>query len=384
MYLKNLSQRLLLVSLLIFLPAMSAANDSLRTINKIIEDVKQEYSPDPRISVYDVEPMVKEDSLILKGAILSKATKEELLEKLAAIDTLIIVDRIALLPHESLGENTYGLIRLSTAQMRRNPGVSAELINQSMMGAEVRVLRNKDDDVSSWWFLCQTEDDYLGWMMKSSLAMGNRDFIEDWRMKDKLIVIVNYAQVFEKKSDDSRVVSDVVRGNILAITDKSWKWYEVETPDGRKGFIRKKFVEKKEDHFEDRAVTENILNTAFQYLGAPYLWGGASIKGADCSGFTQSVFKFNGILLPRDANMQVNEGEEVPLTNNLSHLQPADLLFWGRNEDRITHVGIYIGDKRFIHSDGMVRINSFDPQHEEYNEYRTRTLRVARRILTNN
>jgi cell wall-associated NlpC family hydrolase len=81
--------------------------------------------------------------------------------------------------------------------------------------------------------------------------------------------------------------------------------------------------------------------------------------------------------------MQVKEGEEVPLTNNLSHLKPADLLFWGRNADRITHVGIYIGDKRFIHSDGIVRINSFDPDHEEYSEYRTRTLRAARRIILN-
>lgn len=378
---KNNILKLIILCFFVFLPRVHATNDVPSGIQKIITDVKKEYSPDGRISIFDVAPIIRSDSLILQGEILSKAAKDELLNKFSTIDTLVVMDRIELLPHKSLGENTYGIIRLSTAQMRRGPNIDKELISQTTMGSEVRVLKNKEDDISSWWFLCQTEDDYLGWIMKSSLIMGNEEFIQKWRQKEKLIVVVNYTQIYEKKSEKSRPVSDVVRGNLIAAIGKSWKWYEVETPDGRKGYIRKNKVARVEDHFKKKAGAAQIINTAYQYMGAPYLWGGGSIKGADCSGFTQSVFKFNGNLLPRDANMQVKEGEAVPLTNNLFHLKPADLLFWGPNENKITHVGIYIGDKRFIHSDGIVRINSFDPAHKEYHEYRTRTLRAARRII---
>jgi hypothetical protein len=165
--------------------------------------------------------------------------------------------------------------------MRRKPSVHAELISQTTMGSELRVLKNKEDDLSSWWFLCQTEDDYLGWIMKSSLTMGNESFMDEWRQKDKLIVVVNYAQIFEEKSDKSRPVSDVVRGNLIAAIGKSWKWYEVETPDGRKGYIRKKWVEKVEDHFKKQVKAEHIIHTEYKYLGAHYLWGRGSIKGDD-------------------------------------------------------------------------------------------------------
>jgi len=79
--------------------------------------------------------------------------------------------------------------------------------------------------------------------------------------------------------------------------------------------------------------------------------------------------------------MQALAGRPVELDSTYSHLQPGDLLFFGPKVERITHVAMYLGDRRFIHSDGMVRINSFDPKDKDYSHYRVRGLRVARRFL---
>ena len=94
------------------------------------------------------------------------------------------------------------------------------------------------------------------------------------------------------------------------------------------------------------------------FLGVPYLWGGRSAFGCDCSGFVQTVFKINNIKLPRDAYMQVEYGETI---NFFDMIKPADLVFFGDIE-KITHVGIALEDNKIIHSSGSVRIDSLNHQ----------------------
>ena len=92
-------------------------------------------------------------------------------------------------------------------------------------------------------------------------------------------------------------------------------------------------------------------------MGIPYLWGGNSSKGNDCSGFTQNIFEASGIQLPRDARQQALYGKEIIPDNIWSNIQPGDLLFFGK-EDRVKHVGMSLGQYDFIHQGGMVTINS--------------------------
>ena len=121
-------------------------------------------------------------------------------------------------------------------------------------------------------------------------------------------------------------------------------------------------------------------------MGLPYLWGGTSMKGVDCSGFTKTVYLMNGLVLPRDASQQVHIGEEVDTKAGWHHLQPGDLLFFGSpakegQPERVVHVGMWIGgNNEFIHSAGMVHISSLNPQAPNYDEGEHKRFLRAKRI----
>jgi hypothetical protein len=102
---------------------------------------------------------------------------------------------------------------------------------------------------------------------------------------------------------------------------------------------------------------EQMVRTAHTWLSAPYLWGGKTFMGVDCSGFVQTVFKAGGIVLPRDAWQQAEKGMEV---NSLTEVKPGDLAFFQNEKQRVTHVGILLGSHEIIHASGRVRIDQID------------------------
>ena len=126
-------------------------------------------------------------------------------------------------------------------------------------------------------------------------------------------------------------------------------------------------------------------------LGVPYLWGGTSTKGVDCSGFTKMSYFLNGIVLPRDASQQALVGEKIDIYEDdivnidkcIKNLMPGDLLFFASDKKtlRVTHTGIYIGNGQFIQAAGLVRINSMISGSANYDDFQSRTLVSARRML---
>ena len=125
-----------------------------------------------------------------------------------------------------------------------------------------------------------------------------------------------------------------------------------------------------------------MIDSGKKFLGYPYLWGGTSSKGMDCSGFVKTVCFLNGFILERDASQQVHHGFEVDLSAGWNELQKGDLLFFGSKQPyRVNHVGLYIGDSEVIHESGSVHINSLDKIRSNYSNDLNSNLLVARRII---
>ncbi|MBN2417324.1 C40 family peptidase [bacterium] len=371
--------RLILVFCVMFINASVHGQESIRkTAETIIRAVQEKYCPDASESVFDISCKIRDTSIILTGDVLSREGKNDLLNRFALLEDVTIIDSIQVLPDSVAAKTPYGVIRLSVAQMRGEPGNSAEMVSQAVMGSEVRILRLAD----SPFYLCQGEDNYLGYIKESAMAMGDEQFITRWRKGQKLYVTALFCQAREKMSDAADPVSDLVIGNKVLLTARHGGWYEISLPDSRTGFVRAGNVLEEEEYrraFPPEAAA--LIKTAKMFLGNPYLWGGTSFKGVDCSGFVQTVYKIHGIQLRRDADQQAEQGRAVSMEDNLVYLKPGDLLFFGSNPERISHVGMYIGDSYFIHSSGLVRINSFDPDDARYSEYLRGILRSARRFL---
>jgi hypothetical protein len=188
------------------------------------------------------------------------------------------------------------------------------------------------------------------------------------------------------ENGDKSVVSDIVAGSIVSLVSDQSGNYIVGLPDGRQGLLNKKSsVNFCTWCHEIKPEANKLISFAKSMTGTPYMWGGTSTKLVDCSGFVKTVYFMGGIILSRDASQQFLHGEEVDISNSLDVLQPGDLLFFGsinpEGQKRITHTGMYIGDAEFIHSSGMVKINSLDSTRSIYSSSLFKMLMGARRII---
>jgi cell wall-associated NlpC family hydrolase len=321
------------------------------------------------------------DAIILHGEVDKPEAKSSAIETIQRTGAKI-VDHVSVLPDQRLGEKTWGIATLSVASGREEPDHKAELGTQILMGRVVRVWK-----AARHWFYVQSSDGYLSWIESGSFVPCTRKQTDAWTNAPLLIVTAFEERVLDKPSSDSESVSDVVMGDLLKRTGERKDWFSVELPDGRAGFLPKKAATDYKAWIQARRPTaDNIEKTARMFLGRPYLWGGNSPKGLDCSGFCKLTFLMNGIELNRNASEQVRQGAEVPLDATFSKLRKGDLLFfgWAHTEDGpewITHVAIYLGNKLFIQSAERVRISSLDPAAANYDPYHARSLLHARRIL---
>jgi len=357
----------------------SCAGVDTRRVDQITEEVQKQFCPDRRLAVFDVTSNLRGRRLILAGEVSSPAAKEALRTRVedALGASAIIVDSLVVLPHPDLGKDTVGIVRISVANMRKEPDYASELVNQALMGSELRLLKKQDG-----WYYVQAPDGYLGWMSEGEMVIADAARRDHWRSKSRVIVTGNFGEARESPRGDALPLSDLVWGDVLAGGEPQGDWIPVELPDGRRGFVEKRLVRSLSHFAQNKPPSpQDIVHTAYRFLGYPYLWGGTSPKGFDCSGFTAMIYRMNGIQLLRDASQQARLGQEVAPGEKFENLRPGDLLCFGRNPDRITHVGIYIGGQRFIHSSDLVRINSFDPEAPDYDAYRHRTFQKAKRIL---
>ena len=275
----------------------------------------------------------------------------------------------------------YGIATQSVINLRQMPSFAAEMGTQALMGMPVHILETKHG-----WSRVMTPDGYTSWTTQESFQPMTIEQYKAWNAAPKMIVTVYFTVLRAQPSQNAPVVSDVVWGDILRQNGTYGAYYRLLLPDGRTAFLQKAYAIPFDQWLTTRRPTaQNIIATAKCFIGFPYLWGGTSVKGMDCSGFTKTCFFLNGVILRRDAYQQAQTGDSVAVSNGFGNLKQGDLLFFGSKKggkNHVSHVGLYIGNGEFIHSSGMVHISSLLPTARNYDPYNTKRLLCARRLLT--
>lgn len=347
-------------------------------LQDIVERTREQYAPDKRVEVFKIEVEEQSSRFVISGELADKAIKEALFEALAAeAGSEALIDSVKVLPDKALQPEVFAIVRISVANLRRNSSVSAELVSQTLLGTVLRILKAENG-----FYYVQNRDKYLGWISKSSVIRVDAEAVKEWKKGPQVVVSAVYGVVRKERQDDAEILVDLVPGVVLQKVDRKGKWTKVRLPDDRVGYVKNDAVMDEADLRNIKPTRDLLVATAREYLGIPYLWGGTSAKGFDCSGFVQTVYRMNNRELPRDANQMVKVGEPIEFGENYQNLRKGDLLFFGPSPERITHVALYMGDRLFIHSAAWVHINSLDPEHPLFNEYRYSTIRTARRHLS--
>ncbi|MCX2575509.1 C40 family peptidase [Pedobacter sandarakinus] len=348
--------------------------------------LKKQFAPDKRSVYFQVQ--------FNGDTVFAESTSAEILSHLAEerqhFANLIVVNE--LLPAKNLNGLTFGLANLSVCNNRAAPNNAAEMMTQMILGTPVEVLKKQGG-----YYLVRTPDGYLSYTDATAVSLMDKTAFDDWKSTKRIMYVADYGHAYRDGDAKAERVSDLVNGNILVVTGEAKNFYKVEFPDKRTGFVKKDESVLFSKWLKQANPNANaILNTAKTLIGVPYLWGGTSVKGVDCSGFTKTSYFLNGIVIPRDASQQALIGTEIEVLENdsisidkcLRNLRPGDLLFFaiaklrGVSGGKVTHTAIYMGDGEFIQAAGMVRVNSLKPDANNFDEREYKTLVGARRVLT--
>lgn len=248
---------------------------------------------------------------------------------------------------------TYGVCNLSIIPLRAEASDSSELVSQILYGEIFKVLEKR----SKWSRIRLAFDSYEGWVDNKQFAALLEEQYNDLQ-KEKLHMSSDLVEFITTSENQLLSICLGSTLNALHILKHS---------------------------FEGKSISEtfqkqHLVKTALLYLNAPYLWGGKTPFGIDCSGFTQMVYKLNGYNLKRDASEQVTQGEALSF---IEESEPGDLAFFDNAEGKIVHVGIIMKDNYIIHAHGKVRIDGLD--HTGIFNYESKTyshqLRVIKKIV---
>lgn len=350
-------------------------NTYYNDIKTAVESTKQKLCPDKRLGIFEVEVTLKKKDIILTGELSEHLFYNEIVNSLTEFKEKVkIKNEIILLPEEKL-QYKYAIASSGVVDLHREPDENSELLTQAILGQEFSLYKKKED-----WYLAKLDKDYIGWINLRNVHLCNKEDIYNWNKQVNISVSSNFAEYYDKPFIKQNKLGTLVIGTRIRLIRNGALWSKVLLPDNREVWIKTKNLREFDpEKFNRMPKGEDFIKTGIRFLGIPYLWGGKSPFGFDCSGYVKTVFMLNGIDLPRDANMQALCGRSIEIDENYSYLKTGDLLFFGRN--RVTHVGIYIKDGWYIHSSGYVRINNLKNDRDAYVEHRSATLLHVRRII---
>ncbi len=381
---RRLIQKSLVYSLIFAGLTFISCSEETEKNNKVeehISKVRSEYAPDKRIAMFDINVEQKGNMYLLTGETNIPEAKNDLISQLES-RKIDYKDSIKVLPDPALENMIYGVITNSVANLRGEGKHSAELVTQATLGTPVKVWKKENT-----WYLIQTPDGYLAWVDAGGIQLMDKKDFESWKSSSKIIYKKTYGQSYSENKESARPVSDLVAGSVLELLEEKPEYFKVKYPDKREAYILRDESEKLSDWLANLSPTENsLVSTADNLMGLPYLWGGTSSKGVDCSGFTKTVYFMNGMILPRDASQQIREGKLIDSVGQFEKLAIGDLLFFGRKatdstKEKVVHVGMWIGNNEFIHASGDVHISSMDSTSSNFDDFNKNRYLRTKRIL---
>jgi hypothetical protein len=252
----------------------------------------------------------------------------------------------------------FGICNLAIIPLRFEPSDRSEIVSQVLFGEHFEIL----EQLKQWFRIRLQFDNYEGWIDSKQMQLISE---ASFNQLSKDAIILN-ADLIEYITAPNNVLLPIPLGSSLS-------------------FINHNEINSANFDFEGAKISgikskNNLINTAYLYLNAPYLWGGKTPFGIDCSGFTQMVYKLNGYHLLRDASQQATQGEALSF---IEESEAGDLAFFDNEEGNIIHVGIIMENNYIIHASGKVRIDRLDHlgiYNPETNKH-THKLRVIKKII---
>ncbi|MDR0970814.1 MAG: C40 family peptidase [Bacteroidales bacterium] len=257
----------------------------------------------------------------------------------------------------------HGFCNLAIVPIRRDFSHSSEMVSQLLFGDVFSILDERD----SWFLIENYEDKYIGWVEKKQVILIKEEEYVWYNSSSKLFTKDAIAYIFQTNlKTKEKIIYPIYFGS--QIINQKFQLNNILFE-----------ISPASLQLTAKSGAISLMAIAIKYLSTPYLWGGKSIFGIDCSGFTQICFKQVGITLLRDAKDQALQGETI---NSIDYAAKGDLCFFENEDKKIIHVGIYMGENKIIHSSGQVRIDYINEKGIFQNkEKQTHILSSIKRVL---
>jgi gamma-D-glutamyl-L-lysine dipeptidyl-peptidase len=288
-------------------------------------------------AVLNVQVSDGSGKILLRGQVLTNKDRvalRKLFERVGKVE-----DQIEVFPFTAVGNQPYGIVRLGVADMRAEPRADSGLESQALAGDTLKILAVSED--GQWLKVLRDWDDYPGWVeAKNVMRWSSGEYLQ-WAALPKVVLL--------------KTKPDFPRGSILPIAPKRIPPTDttfVLSPEEKVLALSALVVHPLQGNAPPKR--SSIVGYAKRLLAdqpTHYLWGGVADRNLDCSAFNQIVYRLSGKSIPRDSYQQQAYARPIaPKVEDWKQLEPGDLLFFSENGKRATHTGIYIGERKFIHS----------------------------------